>query len=304
MCGIMGLSFKKNTISTGRRAVFLTNLARLNDIRGGHSWGLLGFQDDGGIRVKRGLGDLVKSAYELVDYNMLFAHTRFATTGARTIRNAHPFEHDHIIGAHNGTIGNHRELSNRYKRNFEVDSQHLFAHLAENKDFNEIEGYGAIEWYDRNEPDSLFLSKMRNGSLAVYGIGEQDNVRGVVWSSDWKHLEEALECAGIKKHFPYKVEEGNVYLIKNGDFYQLSRRLELKAPSYTNFNHRSWSPYDDHFSGGNNNNSSSTVGNNKSWDWQKAGNDDRDLTDWKAWNEFCLKYKDEDDNAKLEGYTG
>ncbi|MSE24831.1 hypothetical protein GKC32_10305, partial [Lactobacillus curvatus] len=55
---------------------------------------------------------------------VLMGHNRWATKGKINERNAHPFEHDHIIGAHNGTLRNQHLLPNHL--DFEVDSDNIF----------------------------------------------------------------------------------------------------------------------------------------------------------------------------------
>jgi hypothetical protein len=232
MCGIFGYSFKHGKLSAARRAVLSTNLARYNDDRGGDSWGVVGINADG-PHVSRGLGDLSDNAYELCEYQTLFAHTRSASLGEVTIKNAHPFKLGKILGAHNGYVYNHEELAAKYSRNFPVDSMHLFAHLNENRSFTEVVARGAIEWIKIDDPKTIYLSKLFAGELAVYGIGTEDNVEGIVWSSSYKHLLKALFCAGINEHFRYEVRRGRVYSVNNGVFSIVrDMRLNVTEPVF------------------------------------------------------------------------
>lgn len=216
MCGIFGYSFKHGKLSAARRAVLATNLARYNDDRGGDSWGVVGINADG-HHVSRGLGDLSDHAYELCEYQTLFAHTRYASSGEVTMKNAHPFKVGKILGAHNGAVYNHEDLCGHYKRNYPVDSIHLFAHLNEGRPFEELIARGAIEWIKLDDPKTIYLSKLFAGELAVYGIGE-DGEDGIVWSSNYKHLLKALLCTGLYKHVRYEVRRGRVYFVNNGVF--------------------------------------------------------------------------------------
>lgn len=217
MCGILGFSFKHGRLSAARRSLLAANLARFNDERGGDSWGVVGINADG-PHISRGLGDLSDNAYELCEYQTLFAHTRAASSGEVNIKNAHPFKVGKILGAHNGAVYNHHELCEHYKRNFPVDSIHLFAHLNENRPFNELVARGAIEWIKLDDPKTIYLSKLYAGELAVYGIGTEDNVDGIVWSSNYKHLLKALYCTGLHEHFRYEVRRERVYYVNNGTF--------------------------------------------------------------------------------------
>ena len=232
MCGIFGYSFKHGKLSTARRAVLATNLARYNDDRGGDSWGVVGI-NNGGPHVARGLGDLTDNAYELCEYQTLFAHTRSASSGEINIKNSHPFKIGKILGAHNGAVYNHEDLCIQYGRNFPVDSMHLFAHLNENRPFNELVARGAIEWINNSDPKTIYLSKLFLGELAVYGIGTENNVEGIVWSSSYKHLLKSLFCAGINEHFRYEVRRGRVYSVNNGTFSILTdMKLQVTEPVF------------------------------------------------------------------------
>ena len=227
MCGIFGYSFKHGKLSAARRAVLATNLARYNDERGGDSWGVCGINQEG-PHVSRGLGDLSDSAYELCEYNTLFAHTRSASVGDVTIKNAHPFKFGNILGAHNGRIYNNEEIAAKYGRKYPVDSMHIFAHLNENRSLEELVGRGTIEWINIKDPKTVYLCKFHEGELAVYGVGEdEDKPDGIVWSSSYRHLMKSLYCAGIHDFFRYEVRRGNVYAVRPGEFSEEGIKLEV-----------------------------------------------------------------------------
>lgn len=154
-------------------------------------------------------------------------HTRKATTGAIVEENSHPFDIGGIIGAHNGMIMNHHDLEKKYNRSCEVDSEHLFHHINEGLSFEDISGYGAIEYIRKEEPKKIYLSKMKSGELSIKGIGTSTkDCRGVIWSSDRDHLEKAVAAAQIPT-FSYKVETGIIYYVSKGNLFLADGRHDL-----------------------------------------------------------------------------
>lgn len=219
MCGIAGVSFGPNCSWTEeQRSDFLNALAILNDRRGGDSWGYFTLEANKQPFIKRGLKQLGSSdVSKMFDKPMLFMHSRAATTGGVTIDNSHPFEIGDIVGAHNGIISNAMDMNLKYKRNFSVDSQHIFAHLNDGLDIAELEGWGVIEWWDKRQPTKLFLSKIGGGEISVKGIGTHQNKEGVIWSSDSKHLAAALKHINATQVFDYKTEVGEVFSVDFND---------------------------------------------------------------------------------------
>ncbi len=235
MCGIFGMMLKSSCpISAAQRGVLTYVLANENDERGGDSWGFAAVNEDGRILVKHGMLDLGPNVSELLEYDCFMAHTRWATKGKKVKTNSHPFIVGNIIGAHNGCIWNHDELNTKYGRQCEVDSMHLMHHLDEGHAFDDVEGYGVLEWFEGNDASAIYLCQMsKSGELAVYGIGpDHEHVEGVVWSSDEDHLTAALEIAGIKSYFRYEVHAEQVYYARPDGLYFVKRRkLQLSEDS-------------------------------------------------------------------------
>jgi hypothetical protein len=230
MCGIAGYSIPETTPKE-TRAILAAVLAVRMDGRGGDSWGIA---RNG--KVTRGLGDLAKGlpAAYLAEYPTLYLHTRRATTGASTRKNAHPFTCGHITGAHNGIVTNHDELNRKYRRAFQVDSKHIIQHLAKNRPLSEIQAYGAVWYYEHRRPNAVFLFRTTTGDLHVHGIGTLKDVHGIIWASTNTAIEEAAALAGLKT-FPYEVKAHTLYFVENGNFYlqKNPRNIELGSPVWT-----------------------------------------------------------------------
>jgi hypothetical protein len=313
MCGIFGYNFKEGAITAGRRAILGNNLARLNDKRGGHSWGVCNIED-GATSISRGLGDLADHAFHLADGKFVMAHTRYATIGAKTVENAHPFEIGNIIGAHNGGCINNYELDKKYKRDCKVDSMHFFHHLDADIPFLDIKGYGSLEWLRKDELDKglerVFLSRMKGGMLAIFGIGDPAAPKsdGIVWSSDEKHLLEALFTAGIEEFYPYKVEEGAIFYVQDGEVYiDHQKKCEIGEEAHRKGAVNTWeghgtsygvqTRHQSNYKGGGN----STTTTTKS---DTVSSQDRDLTDWREWNLYCEEREGDDSETGTTCETG
>jgi hypothetical protein len=213
MCGIYGWQLKQEAkLSTERRTAVAVTLGLNNDKRGGDSWGWYAPNDGA---YKRGLGDVTYVARKGARYTSLIAHTRFGTHGSKSVDNAHPFRIGGLVGAHNGIIYNHMELNRKYGRKFDVDSQHIFAHLTEKLPLSELEGYGTVEYVKEDQPESIWLAKLTDsGQLTIIGTEF-----GVFWSSEASHLTAALKAGGITKHTDYALEHGKLYEVVGGELF-------------------------------------------------------------------------------------
>lgn len=298
MCGIFGMSIKKGALDPEQRMLLTHRLAIANDTRGKDSFSTCVIKDGEPV-INRGLGLLQDHIHLLLGADTFFAHTRYATRGAKSVENAHMFEKGNIIGSHNGQISNWAELENKYpdRKKFQVDSEHIFAHLDENLPFNELEGYGAIEWVRRDALDRIYISKLRNGSLSVFALGNRNDKKpkGIIWTSDSKHMLEALYTCGLGEDdfYPYRIEEGATYFVMDGECYVAkTRKLELGAPNTTHKNYGGYwqghghpAGYEEWTGGGDTRPSNFSSTNNSS----PANSNDSELEDWKNWQSWCKK---------------
>lgn len=205
MCGLFGWYLQR----PDRRVVPLgAALSVLMDLRGTDSWGFYAYphrEDKGTLThspiYKRGLGTFAMDVPSrgLKGFTMVMAHCRAASVGDVTVENAHPFHIGSVVGAHNGGIRNWNQLNKEYNRDFDVDSQHIFAHIDEQRPLKELHGYGAITYVHKDEPQRVHMCRWNAGTLAVARVFYGNNKRaGVVWASTLPALAQGLGAAGFE----------------------------------------------------------------------------------------------------------
>ena len=193
-----------------------TILAYNAENRGNESWGVAKLLDKKEVKVLKDVGSIRKTCrVKSILAPQVIGHTRKATTGAISVPNAHPFIHGKIIGAHNGFIYDHNGLNKEYNRQFEVDSQHLIAHISEGLSLDTISGMGTVSYLNTDEPDVVYLGRGVSSDLAVCYIGSADNPIGVVWGSIQHWVYDALDMAGFSKHILVTTHIRTLYKIKD-----------------------------------------------------------------------------------------
>jgi len=189
MCGIVGAIAERNIVP-----ILLEGLRRL-EYRGYDSAGLAVLSGSGGLTRLRAVGK-VRALEEAIEQqptrgNLGIAHTRWATHGVPSERNAHPHvSHDGLAIVHNGIIENHAELRADltqlgYKFMSETDTEviahRIHYHLRTVKDLfkavrttvAELEGAYALAVVSEHDPDRLIVA--REGCPVVLGLGVEEN---------------------------------------------------------------------------------------------------------------------------------
>src|SRR5215468_8680032 len=189
MCGIVGAVAERNIVP-----ILMEGLRRL-EYRGYDSAGLAVLNGSKHLTRLRTVGKvrMLDDALEQTPTtgHIGIAHTRWATHGVPSERNAHPhISRDGLAIVHNGIIENHEELREELTRlgyeftsetDTEVVAHSIHHHLAMVKDLfkavratvAELEGAYALVVVSEHDPDRLILA--REGCPVVVGLGVDEN---------------------------------------------------------------------------------------------------------------------------------
>ncbi len=189
MCGIVGAVAERNIT-----AVLLEGLKRL-EYRGYDSAGVALLNDQGLLQRSRRVGKVAELQNALtldpLAGRLGIAHTRWATHGAPSERNAHPhFSGEALAVVHNGIIENHDALRERlqalgYVFSSDTDTEvivHLLEHKLQSLDdladalkaaVEELHGAYGLAVISAKQPDRLLAA--RSGSPLVIGLGLGEN---------------------------------------------------------------------------------------------------------------------------------
>jgi glucosamine--fructose-6-phosphate aminotransferase (isomerizing) len=219
MCGIVGAVAGRDVVP-----VLMEGLRRL-EYRGYDSAGLAVLNGSKHLTRLRTVGKVRRLGDALAENptagHIGIAHTRWATHGVPSERNAHP----HLSGeglaiVHNGIIENHEALREELKRrgyrfssetDTEVIAHRIHYHLQSVPDLltavratvAELEGAYALAVVSEHEPERLILA--REGCPVVIGLGEGENFA----ASDVAAL------LPVTRRFMF-LEEGDVAEVRRG----------------------------------------------------------------------------------------
>jgi glucosamine--fructose-6-phosphate aminotransferase (isomerizing) len=183
MCGIVGAVAKGNIVP-----ILLEGLRRL-EYRGYDSAGIA--LNNGALHRLRTTGRVAELSRLADDQKFSgeagIAHTRWATHGAPSERNAHPHISGEVAVVHNGIIENHEALRQRLQNvgftfvsdtDTEVIAHLITSHLKETPDLfeavcrsvAELQGAYAIAVMEEARPERIVVC--RNGAPLLLGLGE------------------------------------------------------------------------------------------------------------------------------------
>ncbi|UCO98217.1 glutamine--fructose-6-phosphate transaminase (isomerizing) [Metapseudomonas lalkuanensis] len=189
MCGIVGAIAERNITP-----ILVEGLKRL-EYRGYDSAGVAVFTNDGALDRRRRVGKVAELEQALAEQPLVgrlgIAHTRWATHGAPSERNAHPhFSGEQLAVVHNGIIENYEDLREQLKSlgyafTSDTDTE-VIVHLLNHKlktipdladalkaAVPELHGAYGLAVISASQPDRLLAA--RSGSPLVIGLGLGEN---------------------------------------------------------------------------------------------------------------------------------
>jgi glucosamine--fructose-6-phosphate aminotransferase (isomerizing) len=185
MCGIVAAASQKNVIN------ILSDGLRHLEYRGYDSAGIavINNKDLNAFKKEGNVKELIRSLDEKLNSNIGIAHTRWATHGKPSEKNAHPhISENNIAIVHNGIIENYQEIKNNFFKDIQFSSEtdsEVLSHLinlysqensildAVHLSLKEVKGSYAIAVLDKKDPNKIIVA--RNGSPLIIGIGEKEN---------------------------------------------------------------------------------------------------------------------------------
>ncbi len=190
MCGIVGYIGKQKAVP-----ILLEGLKRL-EYRGYDSAGLAVIEG-GKIKSVKSIGKVAQLENKITNGKEIsgtcgIAHTRWATHGKPSDRNAHPHSdcQGNIFLVHNGIVENYRELKTflakrGHKFRSETDSEviaHLIEEFGKKLDFKAsvlealklIRGTYGLAIINKKEPDKIIIARL--GSPLVLGLGKDEYI--------------------------------------------------------------------------------------------------------------------------------
>lgn len=225
MCGIIGYIGEQNPID------ILINGLKSLEYRGYDSAGIA-LKDKDEIEIIKSVGKIVNLEEKLkqektISSHLGIAHTRWATHGKPTEKNAHPHTAGRVTLVHNGIIENAEELREKLKKEgitfySETDTEVVAALInkyydkdpieAINQALKEVKGSYALGILFQ-ESDDLYA--VRKDSPLIVGIGKEENfiasdIAAIIDYTNKYYLLEEGEIAHITKDKIEVTKDGKV----------------------------------------------------------------------------------------------
>lgn len=224
MCGLTGVAGD----ITYKEIDAFKQLLYISSLRGWDSTGVAVLTRQGGkslsSTVVRSLGpshNLLDSkhfdkAMALTNKKVLMGHCRAATVGSVRVSNAHPFEFDNYVGAHNGTLDYSARRGLEDHLYYDTDSEALIANIDSKgvpDVIRDMEGAwalslankenGTLEFIRNNKRDLCFC--FNKSGQALFWASEADFLRFVLRRNDIEIQDQKVFRFTEDVHYIYKI---------------------------------------------------------------------------------------------------
>lgn len=233
MCGHVGIAGKlewKDEATLKRLLVF-------DFFRGPDSTGLAAVRNNGEVKISKiashplDLFDMKKFQDALSGHqsSVFIGHNRAATRGVVNTVNAHPYQYDHIVGAHNGTLDKSSwvKLEEIIGEKTDVDSQAIFMAFAKvgvEETLKHLQGAWALVWYDMEKKTLNFLRNKERPFWYAYS----KEFNKVLWASEYPMIRAAVDLS-TQPYDLYTTEEGHSFWATMENWWYVFDLEELKA---------------------------------------------------------------------------
>ena len=151
-------------------------------------------------------------ALKFYDSSVFMGHNRAATKGAVNTVNAHPYEYDHIVGCHNGTLSmpSWRDLEEKIGEQTAVDSMAIIKCIAMfgiEETVPLLQGAWALVWFNKQDNTLNFLRNKER----TFWMGFSEDHDKIFWASEWPMMQAATELSPAGYKFALSPENYKYY---------------------------------------------------------------------------------------------
>lgn len=236
MCGLVGVAGALLAKDEG----LMKRMLLIDYLRGMDATGLAALRNNGEVYIAKASVDPI-TLFDFPKFRtalngnmslVFLGHNRAQTRGVNRVANAHPFQFDHIVGAHNGTLDwqSHQAIEKELDQKFDVDSQAIFAAIAALgvKDaLSLMKGSWCLTWFDTNENTLNFLRNKERPLAFAYN----EDFNRLYWASESRFIEYAVETTGYNEKL-WADKEGYRFWETTPDMHYKFNIDDLKKKEY------------------------------------------------------------------------
>lgn len=160
----------------------------------------------------------------------LLGHNRYATQGKIDAVSAHPFEYEHVVGAHNGTVNQWSLKDFHNYRELHIDSQIIYSEIDHKNNLQNVwdnaEGAMALTWWDKRD-DCLHIARNNKRPLCY---AKNKHKETIYWASEPWMLNVVLNKLNITHEGVKEITEDTHYTISFKE-----NKLEVKREKLNPF---------------------------------------------------------------------